>query len=96
MPFLDIKDEAALVAETDRVIALGFTAKAAIHPAQVDPIQQRYLPTVAELDTARRVVAALKASGGEAIQLDGKLVDRPIEIAAERAIALGVHGARAD
>ncbi|MGY0557772.1 MULTISPECIES: HpcH/HpaI aldolase/citrate lyase family protein [unclassified Lysobacter] len=94
VPFLDIKDEPALVAETDRVIALGFTAKAAIHPAQVDPIQQRYLPTVAELERARRVVAALQANRGEAIQLDGKLVDRPIEIAAERAIALGVHGAR--
>lgn len=95
VPFLDIKDEAGLVAETDRVIALGFTAKAAIHPAQVEPIQQRYLPTVSELETARRVISALKASGGEAIQLDGKLVDRPIEIAAERAIALGEHGARA-
>ncbi|WEN14115.1 CoA ester lyase [Rhodanobacter sp. AS-Z3] len=94
VPFLDIKDEAALVAETDRVIALGFTAKAAIHPAQVGPIQQRYLPTVDELERARRVVAALQANRGEAIQLDGKLVDRPIEIAAERAIALGAHGAR--
>lgn len=96
VPFLDIKDEAALVAETDRVIALGFTAKAAIHPAQVGPIQQRYLPTADELARARRVVEALQANRGEAIQLDGKLVDRPIEIAAERAIALGVHGARED
>lgn len=94
VPFLDIKDEAALVAETDRVIALGFTAKAAIHPAQVAAIQQCYLPTVDELERARRVVAALQANRGEAIQLDGKLVDRPIEIAAERAIALGALGAR--
>lgn len=96
VPFLDIKDEAALVAETDRVIALGFTAKAAIHPAQVGAIQQRYLPSVAELERARRVVAALQANRGEAVQLDGKLVDRPIEIAAERAITLGTHGARED
>lgn len=95
VPFLDIKDEAGLVDETDRVIDLGFTAKAAIHPAQVDPIQNRYLPTAAEYDRAQRVVAALAASGGEAIQLDGKLVDRPIEIAAERAIALGALGVRA-
>ena len=95
VPFLDIKDEAGLVDETDRVIDLGFTAKAAIHPAQVDPIQSRYLPTAAEYDRAQRVVAALAASGGEAIQLDGKLVDRPIEIAAERAIALGALGVRA-
>ena len=94
VPFLDIKDAAGLVAETDRVIGLGFTAKAAIHPTQVGAIQQRYLPTVDELERARRVVAALQANRGEAIQLDGKLVDRPIEIAAERAIALGVHGAR--
>ena len=95
VPYLDIKDEAGLVAETDRVIDLGFTAKAAIHPAQVDPIQNAYLPTAAEYDRAQRVVAARAASGGEAIQLDGKLVDRPIEIAAERAIALGALGVRA-
>lgn len=96
VPYLDIKDDAGLVAETDRVIDLGFTAKAAIHPGQVTPIQQRYLPTAAEYERAQRVIAALAGSGGEAIQLDGKLVDRPIEIAAERAIALGVLGVRAD
>lgn len=95
VPFLDIKDEAGLVEETDRVMDLGFTAKAAIHPAQVEPIQNRYLPTAGEYERAQRVIAALAASGGEAIQLDGKLVDRPIEIAAERAIALGELGVRA-
>ena len=96
VPFLDIHDAEALVAETDRVIALGFTAKAAIHPAQVGPIQQRYLPTAGELDRARRVIEALASSGGSAVQLDGKLVDRPIEIAAERALALGAYGVRPD
>lgn len=94
VPFLDIKDEAGLVEETERVMALGFTAKAAIHPAQVAPIQNAYLPTEAEYERARRVVEALAASGGEAIALDGKLVDRPIEIAAQRALALGAHGLR--
>lgn len=94
VPYLDIKDAAGLEQETERVIALGFTAKAAIHPAQVDTIQGRYLPTAAELDHARRVVAAMADSGGAAVALDGKLVDRPIEIAAERAIALGAYGLR--
>lgn len=96
VPYLDLKDEAGLVQETDRVIALGFTAKAAIHPGQVEPIQRCYLPTQDEFERAQRVIAALRSSGGEAIQLDGKLVDRPIEIAAERAIALGAHGVRED
>ena len=94
VPFLDIKDDAGLVEETERAMALGFTAKAAIHPAQVGPIQNAYLPTEAEYERARKVVDALAASGGEAIALDGKLVDRPIEIAAQRALALGAHGLR--
>ena len=94
VPYLEIKDEAGLVEETDRVIALGFTAKAAIHPAQVGPIQSCYLPTAAEHAHAQRVVQALRESGGGAVALDGKLVDRPIEIAAERALALGVFGVR--
>lgn len=94
VPYLDIRDGDGLIDETDRVIALGCTAKAAIHPAQVEPIQQRYLPTADELERARRVIDALASGGGEAIQLDGKLVDRPIRIAAERALALGEHGVR--
>lgn len=96
VPYLDIKDAAGLREETDRVIALGFTAKAAIHPAQVDTIQSRYLPDANELDHARRVVAAMADNGGGAVAVDGKLVDRPIEIAAERALALGAHGLRQD
>lgn len=96
VPFLDFRDEAGLTAETGRVIALGCTAKAAIHPAQVDPIQQCFLPTASEFDRARRVIDALAASGGAAVQLDGKLVDLPIEIAASRTLALGAHGVRPD
>lgn len=96
VPFLDFRDEAGLAAETGRVIALGCTAKAAIHPAQVDPIQQCFLPTASEFDRARRVIDALAASGGAAVQLDGKLVDLPIEIAASRTLALGAHGVRPD
>lgn len=96
VPFLDFRDEAGLVAETDRVIALGCTAKAAIHPAQVGPIQQSFLPTAVELERAKRVIDALAASGGTAVQLDGKLVDLPIEIAAGRTLALGAHGVRPD
>lgn len=95
VPFLDLKDAEGLAAETDRVIALGATAKAAIHPDQVPVIQARFLPSAAELDRARRVVEAMEAARGEAVAVDGKLVDRPIELAARRALALGALGTRA-
>jgi citrate lyase subunit beta/citryl-CoA lyase/(S)-citramalyl-CoA lyase len=94
VPFLAIDDVVGLAAETDRVIALGATAKAAIHPAQVATIQSRFLPTGEELAWARRVVEALDARAGEAVAVDGKLVDRPIELAARRALALGALGVR--
>jgi citrate lyase subunit beta/citryl-CoA lyase/(S)-citramalyl-CoA lyase len=94
VPFLDIRDSAGLAAETDRVIALGATAKAAIHPDQVSAIQSRFLPTADELERARAIVAAMQAAHGEAVAVDGKLVDRPIELAARRALTLGEWGVR--
>jgi citrate lyase subunit beta/citryl-CoA lyase/(S)-citramalyl-CoA lyase len=94
VPYLDLKDAEGLAAETDRVIALGATAKAAIHPDQVPVIQSRFLPTTAELERARRVVEAMDAARGAAVAVDGKLVDRPIELGAQRTLALGALGTR--
>lgn len=94
VPFLAIDDAKGLATETDRVIALGATAKAAIHPAQVATIQARFLPTAGELAWARRVAEAIGARAGEAVAVDGKLVDRPIEMAARRVLMLGALGTR--
>lgn len=87
VPFIDIKDEAGLVGETRAGRALGFTAKAAIHPAQVSPIQDQFVPTESEIARAKAVIAAAEASGGEAVQVDGRLVDAPVIAAARRILA---------
>lgn len=94
VPSVEFKQLDSLTRETLDVIALGFTAKAAIHPAQVAPIQEAFLPTVAERDHAARVLDAIAQSTGAAIAVDGKLVDRPIELAARRIAELAVHGTR--
>ena len=88
VPFIDIRDTEALVAETRRVQALGFTGKAAIHPDQVRSIQAAWTPGAAEIEQARRVVEAAHASVNGAIALDGKLIDRPVVLAAQRVLAL--------
>jgi citrate lyase beta subunit len=80
--------------ETQRVMDLCYTNKSAIHPAQVDAIQRAFLPTSHELAYAEKVVAAMKAADGAAIAVDGKLVDRPIELAALRVIELAKLGLR--
>lgn len=94
VPSLEIKDAAVVEAETMDVIELGYTAKSAIHPAQVDAIQRAYLPTAKELAQAEKILTAIGAANGAAIAVDGKLVDRPIELAAQRTVELARLGLR--
>jgi citrate lyase subunit beta/citryl-CoA lyase/(S)-citramalyl-CoA lyase len=97
-PSLEIKDAAVVESETMDVIELGFTGKSAIHPAQVDVIQHAYLPTAAEVAQSEKIIAAIAAAAGTAsegaIAVDGKLVDRPIELAARRIVELAKIGTR--
>ncbi len=71
--------------------ALGFGAKMCIHPAQVAAVHTALAPSAQELAWAQRVLKAWAASAGGAIQLDGKMVDRPVVLKAERITA---HAAR--
>ncbi|MEX2481527.1 MAG: CoA ester lyase [Gammaproteobacteria bacterium] len=67
----------------------GFTGKIAIHPAQVEVINAAFSPSAAELEHARAVLA-LFAENPDAgtLQLDGKMIDRPHIVQAERIVAL--------
>lgn len=68
--------------------SLGFGAKMCIHPAQVTPVNLAFSPTADELAWATRVVTVWNASSGDALQLDGKMIDRPVVLKAERMLAL--------
>jgi citrate lyase beta subunit len=94
VPSLEIKALDIVADETAQMIALGFTSKAAIHPAQVDVIQRAYLPTANEVAHAHKVIDAIGTANGGAIAVDGKLVDRPIEMAALRVLELAKLGIR--
>jgi citrate lyase subunit beta/citryl-CoA lyase len=63
-PCTAIGDEAALRVETEHARALGFAAKACIHPAQLATVHDVFAPSEEELDWARRVVAAAAGSRG--------------------------------
>jgi citrate lyase subunit beta/citryl-CoA lyase len=78
----DIDDEARLLADLAFARALGFGAKLCIHPRQVAAIHRALTPSPAEVDWARRVIAAAAASQG-AVQVDGRMVDRPVLLKAQ-------------
>ena len=73
----DIRDEARLLAELSDARACGFGAKLCIHPTQVAWVRQALRPSAADVQWADRVIAAAESSSG-AVQLDGKMVDRPV------------------
>ena len=83
--YTDFRDEQGLRAEAEAAVAAGFGAKAAIHPAQVAVINAAFTPDAAALERARAIVAAFAAQpGAGAVNLGGRMFDRPHLRAAER------------
>lgn len=74
---LALADPAMLDADVVRARREGFGAKFAVHPRQVPAINQGFAPTPAEIEWARRVMAAA-GDGNAAAQLDGRMIDRPV------------------
>lgn len=70
-------DEAALREDFGLARACGFGAKLCIHPRQVAPVHAMLAPTPEQRDWAARVLAAADGATG-AVQVDGKMVDRPV------------------
>jgi citrate lyase subunit beta/citryl-CoA lyase len=70
--------------------ALGFGAKLCIHPRQVAGVRAALQPTQAELEWAQRVIAAAEQHEG-AVQLDGRMVDRPVFLRAKAIVERARH-----
>lgn len=96
MVFVDFRDTLNLKIEAAQGAAMGYTGKQIIHPAQVQPVQEAFTPSVASIEYARRVVETFEshqAQGAGAYELDGKMIDMPIlrnaQKVLERAAAAG-------
>ena len=81
---LAIGDEAELTRDARRARRLGFGAKLCIHPAQLEVVHAAFAPDDAQRAWAQRVLAAIEASGAGAVALDGRMVDRPVALKAQR------------
>jgi (S)-citramalyl-CoA lyase len=88
VPFIDMGDAAGLAEECRRAKALGFAAKAAIHPAQVAVIHEIFRPTAAELVEAEEALAAFAAAGRRPVRHNGKMLEAPVVRRFEQLLAL--------
>ena len=85
-------DVARIQDDAQRAKRMGFGGKLCIHPKQVSIVKAAFMPSEDELAWAKRVIEADKASKGGAVKLDGRMIDRPVVLLAQRTIAIaGKH-----
>jgi (S)-citramalyl-CoA lyase len=83
-PFFDLHDEAGLKQEVAAAVALGFSAKAAIHPAQIAAINAALTPSAEAVEKARAILAENAKGVGT---VDGQMIDEAIARKARRTLA---------
>ena len=87
----DIQDIEGFKAVCRQGLEMGFDGKTLIHPTQVEPCNEIFAPSVAELEMAGKIVVAFKtaqAEGKGVVTVDGRMIENLHVEQAERALAL--------
>lgn len=79
-------DENRISADAKRAKRMGFGGKLCIHPSQVGIVRKAFEPSSAEIEWAKRVVQADHDAHGGAVKLDGRMIDRPVVLLAQKTL----------
>ena len=80
-PYFKLRDPEGLRTTSAGARELGFKGRFAIHPEQIDTINECFSPSPAEIEHARRVIAAYEDAerqGRASTSLDGEVIDVPV------------------
>lgn len=80
-PWFHFKESAAFARALERSRRGGFQGRCCVHPDQIAPVNEAYMPAAEEIASAQRIVAAFAEAekrGAAAIQVDGQMIDYPI------------------
>jgi citrate lyase subunit beta/citryl-CoA lyase len=86
----DYRDTEAMARAAREARELGFDGASCVHPSVVPILNAAFSPSAAEIDRARRLIAAAEAAAAEgkgAFVFDGKMVDEPVVIRARALLA---------
>lgn len=89
--FSDVNDEEGFVREVKLIKQMGFDGKSIINPRQIDIVHRIYTPSAEEVERAARIIEAIREAekkGLGVINLDGKMIDKPVVERAERILRL--------
>jgi citrate lyase subunit beta/citryl-CoA lyase len=89
--FTDVRDTEGLREAAAFARQLGYDGKMAIHPGQVDPINEAWTPAPDRVEWARKVLEARDEAEAEdrgVFRVDDEMIDAPLIAQAERVLAL--------
>jgi citrate lyase subunit beta/citryl-CoA lyase len=87
-PYLQVADLEGLRESASGARELGYDGKWALHPAQVEPLNEIFAPAPAEIERARAIIDALERDPGRgAVMLDGEMIDEASRKRAQQLLA---------
>ena len=91
--FSNLNDMDAFRAEVELIKRMGFDGKSIINPRQIEIVNEVFAPKEKDIEKARIILAAMKEAaerGSGVVAVNGKMVDRPVVIRAQRTIDLAI------
>ena len=91
--YSNLNDMETFRQEVELIKTLGFDGKSIINPRQIQIVNEVFAPEEKEIEKARTILAAIKEAerrGSGVIAVNGKMVDRPVVIRAQRTIDLAI------
>jgi citrate lyase subunit beta/citryl-CoA lyase len=89
--YSDVNNEEGFRKEVELIKQLGFDGKSVINPRQIKPVHEIYTPSQKEIEKSFAVIDAITqahSKGSGVIQLNGKMIDKPIVLRAQRVLDL--------
>ncbi|MDE6243215.1 MAG: citrate (pro-3S)-lyase subunit beta [Muribaculaceae bacterium] len=89
--YSNLNDMETFRKEVEFIHRLGFDGKSIINPRQIEVVNEVFAPSQKAIDKALTIIAAIKEAekkGSGVIAVNGKMVDRPVVIRAQRTIDL--------
>ena len=87
----DIGNADGFTRECVQGVDLGFDGKTLIHPSQIEPCNKAFSPSPAEVEQARKIIAAFdlpENKGKGVVAIDGRMVERLHADMARRTVAI--------
>jgi (S)-citramalyl-CoA lyase len=88
MPYFGLEDPLGLETEAKKAAEIGYTGKCAIHPKQIDIINQVFSPNPEEVKKAKDLIKKYESQDRAFVEIDGVLMEKPVVERLYRIIAI--------